>query len=78
MALLHAMVQASRTSPTPPVIGDDRLCRMKVKSQGPAYNCNATPKVMLLIDSERYDEDYGEGAMQNVVTKIREERRQAV
>ncbi|KAH7230682.1 uncharacterized protein BKA55DRAFT_715652 [Fusarium redolens] len=65
MELLHAMVQASRTSPIPLVIGDGQLC------------CNRIPKARFLIDTERYDNDHGEGAMQKVVTRIREERRQA-
>ncbi|KAM5528956.1 hypothetical protein FOXYSP1_16800 [Fusarium oxysporum f. sp. phaseoli] len=77
MTLFHAMVQASRTSPTPLVIGDDQLCRMKGMSQSPDYNCNGMPKAGFLIDSGRYDEDHGEGAMQEMVNKIREERRRA-
>ncbi|KAM5527480.1 hypothetical protein FOXYSP1_20352 [Fusarium oxysporum f. sp. phaseoli] len=77
MALFHAMVQASRTSPTPLVIGDDQLCRLKGMSQSPDYNCNGIPKAGFLIDSGRYDEDHGEGAMQEMVNKIREERRRA-
>ncbi|KAK2670001.1 hypothetical protein RAB80_014138 [Fusarium oxysporum f. sp. vasinfectum] len=77
MALFHAMVQASRTSPTPLVIGDDQLCRMKGMSQSPDYNCNRIPKARFLIDSGRYDEDHGEGAMQEMVNKVREERRRA-
>ncbi|RYC81043.1 hypothetical protein BFJ63_vAg16054 [Fusarium oxysporum f. sp. narcissi] len=65
MALLHAMVQASRTSPNPLEIGDGHLC------------CNRIPKAKFLIDSRRYDDDHGEGAMQDIVNKIREERRRA-
>ncbi|EMT69214.1 hypothetical protein FOC4_g10000475 [Fusarium odoratissimum] len=81
MALFHAMVQASRISPTPLVIGDDQRCRMKGimkgMSQSPDYNCNGMPKAGFLIDSGRYNEDHGEGAMQEMVNKIREERRRA-
>jgi hypothetical protein len=46
-------------------------------SQSPDYNCNGMPKAGFLIDSGRYDEDHGEGAMQEMVNKIREERRRA-
>ncbi|KAF4950791.1 hypothetical protein FSARC_13088 [Fusarium sarcochroum] len=77
MALFHAMVQASRTSPTTLVIGDGQHGRMKAMSENPNYSCDGTPKARFLIDPERYDDDHGEGAMQEVVTKIREERRQA-
>jgi hypothetical protein len=50
---------------------------MKAMSENPNYSCDGTPKARFLIDPERYDDDHGEGAMQEVVTKIREERRQA-
>jgi hypothetical protein len=59
------------------MIGDDQHYRMKATSQNPGYNCEIAPNERFLIDTERYDDDHGEGAMQKVVTKIREERRQA-
>ncbi|OBS16336.1 hypothetical protein FPOA_13000 [Fusarium poae] len=75
MALLHAMVQASRTSRAAPMMEHGQSWRKKAMSQRPDCDCNGPYKWNFLIDPERYDEDNGEGAMQKVVTKIREERR---
>ncbi|CAG2003930.1 unnamed protein product [Fusarium graminearum] len=69
------MVQASRTSRVAPSREQGESWEKKVKTQSPDCGRNGTYKWNFSIDPERYDEDNGEGSMQKVVTKIREERR---